>query len=202
MKWRGALPRLVGMVLDTAGHPSANASVIISGWQTRDTVTASSDGRFVSPFLPPSLYAVTAIESMFIGYGNFRPAMTGARQWGGEMEIEITEQPRSSLLPLMCARQAYLPGLGVVLGRAVNIDGAPAAELEVTASWTVADSSGSVERSRKFETHADGRFLVCGLPLDRAIRLRASTRHAGADVVIHAGSHDVIPVTLTLAPRP
>jgi hypothetical protein len=195
MKWRGSLSRVLGVVVDSVGHPVGGAAVLIGALQRRDTVFAADDGRFRSAFLASGVFAALAVESVFVDYPLPRPQLIGLRLPPGDTDIEIAIQPHRILLPFLCARQSYSPGLGIILGHAIHADGSPATELDVTVSWS-ANEGREVNRSGR--TNDEGRFVVCGVPPHQSVRLRATTRRESADLVVDVGDRDVIPARLTL----
>jgi hypothetical protein len=105
------------------------------------------------------------------------------------------------MLRALCVRDSYPPGNGVIIGRATTADGSPAEGLRVEASWLPSDG-GDREVSKHVDTRADGQFVICGVGLNRRVRVRASTRREVADFLIVTGESDVIPVSVALKARP
>jgi hypothetical protein len=198
--WRGTLPRLVGSVVDSAGTPISHAAVIVSGAEQRDTIFTGQDGGFVSPFFTQGIYSVSASESLFVGQRVMAALPVATRLWEGDSRLEVTLPPRKIILGLLCIGQSHVPGTGVILGRALSPDGEPEPGLSVIASWA-SNASGTLNVSKSIDTRDDGRFVICGLPPDQEIHLRASTRHTAAEIVVHTRGADAIPLLLSLAPR-
>lgn len=200
-KWRGTLPRVVGRVVDTAGNPAAAARVILAGWpRSRDTIVTGPDGQFVSPFLMGSNYAVFAVEGVFAGTGLVGSLPVNARTRGADTQVELVLPSRRAMLRTLCAGKPYTPGSGVIIGHATAADGSPADGVRVAASWAPPEPEPDISRS--VETGAHGQFVICGVALNRGVRVRASTRHESADVVLDVRGSDVIPLDLALKPRP
>ena len=107
--------------------------------------------------------------------------------------------PRGLLLRLLCVGQSYAPGTGVILGRVLDPDGAPAPKLGVQASWA-SNPNEKANVLKEVETRDNGHFAMCGVPLGQDVRVRASTRHTAGDVVVHIRDN-ATPVLLTLRPR-
>jgi hypothetical protein len=201
-KWRGTLPRFVGRVVDSAGKPAPGAVVLVAGWQnTRDTAVTGSDGRFVSPFLFSGVYAAFAVESVFVSTGMVGTQAMSARLLLADTQVQLTLPTRRAMLRALCVRDSYPPGNGVIIGRATTADGSPAEGLRVEASWLPSDG-GDREVSKHVDTRADGQFVICGVGLNRRVRVRASTRREVADFLIVTGESDVIPVSVALKARP
>lgn len=200
-KWRGSLPRFVGRVVDTTGKPAPGAIVLIAGWaRSRDTVVAGKDGRFVSPFILGGAYALFAVESVFVHTGLVGTQPFSGRAVGADTQVELSLPPRRNMLRAVCAGQEYQRGTGVIIGRATAPDGSPEEGLRVEASWF--DSTTERDASKRVDTRADGQFVICGVGLNRRVRVHALTRHEIADVMVDVGADDVIPVPLPLKPRP
>ena len=94
-----------------------------------------------------------------------------------------------------CGR-AYVntPGKAVILGRVVGVDGEPATDVRVDASWR-----GTV---RRVTTDDAGRFAICGAALHNEVDVNTSTRRHAASLRLPPVRDDVTGVTLVLRPKP
>ena len=173
MVWRGSLPAIVGTLVDTTGAPVAGALVWMM--KTGDTVTTTVDGRFAFPPVLPGVYAVLATDSTLAESGVVRTSynwvMLDRQQ---DAEIRVIFHPRATVLQMLC--ESYRPGTGVVLGRAFGADGSPLphARIDVWRRYL----ASNVELFRQDpggKAGDDGRFVVCGTPLDQHLRIRATS---------------------------
>jgi hypothetical protein len=199
--WRGTLPRATGILVQDDGSPAAGARVWMLN--THDTVTSGPDGRFVLPYMLPGLYYVLATDSVLVGFGLSRTPWTAvALSRNGDSNLRMRYHSRGEALRAACEGQRYRPGTGVVLARVVDKDGAPVADARIDV-WQRASPSDTTSRGsdRSGETSEDGDVVICGAPLDRALRVRATSGKESAEVSIDSFTTDVYVARLVLRPR-
>ena len=195
-QWHGALPRITGMLVDPDGAPVAGARVWMV--KTPDTVTTNADGRFELPYVLPGVYAVLATDSAFAASGVSRTSHYWVfldRDRGAD--IKLLFHPRSVILQQLCVGQSYVPGTGVVIGQVIGSAGSPLANAKIDVWRRI--QAGNVELFRQEEGGAageDGRFVICGTPLDQRLRIRAGDARESGEVLVDRWDGDVFVATL------
>ncbi len=197
-QWHGALPRITGVLTDSGGVPVAGARVWMV--QTQDTVSTNADGRFELPYVLPGVYAVLATDSTFASSGLSRTSQYWVyldRDRGAD--IKLLFHPRAVILQQLCRGQSYSSGTGVVIGQVLGTGGTPLANAKIDV-WR-RFQSGNVELFRQEEGGAageDGRFVICGTPLDQQLRIRATGTRESAEVLVDKWKDDVFIATLVV----
>lgn len=200
--WFGRLPRIGGIVTDSAGRPVAGARVWMM--ESGDTVTSGADGRFLLPPVLPTIRAVLASDSTFALAGLARTAhywVSLDRDTLRRSEIRLQMHPRSLVLDQLCRGQAYRSGTGVILGRAVTSTGTvmPNAQIDL---WRQVKSA-KVELFRNEPgglAGGDGRFVICGVPLDQKLRIRVSGGGEAGEILIERWTEEVYAATIVGKP--
>ncbi len=195
-KWHGTLPRITGVLTDTAGKPVEGARVWMM--KTTDTVSTDSAGRFELPYVTPGVYAVLATDSTFAASGLSRTA----HYWVSldrdrEEDIRLLFHPREEILQQLCLGQSYSAGTGVVIGQVIGIGGVPLANAKLDIWRRI--TSGNVELFRQEPGGAageDGRFVICGTPLDQQLRIRATDTRESGEITITRWKDEVFVATL------
>ena len=195
--WQGQLPHITGLLADSTGTPVAGARVWVM--KTGDTVTTGADGRFALPGLLPGLYAILATDSVLVESGVSR---TG-NNWvfldrEHDADIRVLFHPRAEILQQLCAAQTYHEGTGVVIGRVVTAGGLPVPNARIDL-WRRIKTANIELYHQEIGGHAgdDGRFVICGTPLDQPLRIRATGTVASSDVLI-TWKDDVFLATLVV----
>jgi hypothetical protein len=196
--WHGPLPRITGVLTEGTGVPVAGARVWMV--RTRDTVTTNADGRFELPYVMPGVYAVLAADSTFAPSGLSRTSHYWVSLERGRPEdIKLFLHPRSEILQQLCQGQTYSVGTGVVLGQVLGTDGMPLANAKIDVWRRV--KSGNVELYHQEDggtAGADGRFVICGTPLDEALRIRAAGTRESAEMIVDKWNDEVFVATLVV----
>jgi hypothetical protein len=196
--WHGPLPRITGVLTEGGGIPVAGARVWMA--KTRDTVITDADGRFELPYVLPGVYAVLASDSTFAPSGLSR----SSHYWvylerGRPEDIKLFLHPRSVILQQLCQAQTYSAGTGVVIGQVLGTGGMPLANAKIDVWRRI--TSGNVELYHQEgggTAGADGRFVICGTPLDEALRIRASGTRESAEIIIDKWKDEVFMATLVV----
>jgi Carboxypeptidase regulatory-like domain len=194
--WHGTLPRISGVLTDSDGTPVVGARVWMA--KTGDTVTTTEDGRFSLPHVMPGVYAVQATDSTFAASGLSRTS----HYWvfvdrSRDADIHIVYHPRSEILVQLCQGQTYREGTGVVLGRVVGTGGVPLANAKIDIWRRI--QTGNVElfhQEAGGAAGADGRFVVCGAPLNQKLRIRATDARASGEIIVDSWKDEVVVATL------
>lgn len=170
---------LRGVVYDSllTSAPLRNAEVFLDG--TELSSTTDSTGRFVFENLAPGTYSVgvghPALDSL--GFASVRRRVVLN---DGETLIQLGPPSDRALFRASCADGGE--DVGLLMGsvrRAEN--GAPVGNAEVRAEWAV--SSLVLGRTKALEAQtasvavrsdASGRYLLCGVPSDVAVAVRAT----------------------------
>lgn len=196
--WHGGLPRITGVLADSAGKPVEGARVWMV--KTPDTVTTDADGRFALPYVLPGVYAVLATDSTFAPSGVSRTS----HYWvyldrDRDADIKLLFHDRVEILQQLCLGQPYSAGTGVVIGQVVGVGGLPAANAKIEVWRRI--QAGNVELHHQEPGGAageDGRFVICGSPLDQQLRIRATDSRESGEITIDRWTDAVFVATLVL----
>jgi hypothetical protein len=196
--WHGALPRITGVLTDSAGVPVAGARVWMV--KTPDTVSTNADGRFELPYVMPGVYAVLATDSALSPSGLSRTSHYWVyldRDRGAD--IKLLFHPRSEILQQLCQGQTYSAGTGVVIGQVLGTGGVPLANARIDVWRRI--KTGNVELFHQEPGGAageDGRFVICGTPLDQQLRIRATDTRQSSEITIDTWKDEVFVATLVV----
>jgi hypothetical protein len=195
-RWRVSDFALVGEVQDEGGRPVAGARV----WTDRglDTVVTDVAGHFDFPYATAGIYTLFASDSALASVGAFRagpqPAMSMLGNMGRPIVLEL--RPRLSAVDPSC-HSNQKGDSGILVGRVVDSagDAAAAARVEL-----VGGSAGDTARLVDY-TDAQGRFTVCGAPLDRPLHVRVTGEEGNhADITVDAWNERLVTRAATLKP--
>lgn len=185
---------LTGVVFDSVDHkPLGSASVFLVG--TALAATTDAGGRYVLDSVPEGSYRIDFESATLDTIGltpNPRPAVVRA---GTVDTVNLFVPSVTTLLDAMCPASHAAGGESILVGSVHDAGtGAPVAAATVTLSW----SDISVAHARILQTNhqvpavsaADGSYVVCGLPGDAVVSVRAvaAGRASGAlqvDVPAH-----------------
>jgi hypothetical protein len=158
-----------GTVVDSvSGKPVPKARVGI--YSTALEAVADSLGRFVFSDVPAGDRALTihtaSLDSLNASYTV--PVLVS----GATTTVSVRVPSALQLAAMACGGRGYGQG-GVVLGK-LKVAGDSTAALSgtVSAEWPTA---GATSKSISSTVDAHGRFALCGVPLETALSLRAST---------------------------
>jgi hypothetical protein len=196
--WHGSLPRITGVLTDGAGSPVERARVWMV--KTSDTVTTNADGRFELPYVMPGVYAILATDSTFAASGLSRTS----RYWvyvdrDRDADIELVFHERAEILQQLCVGQSYSAGAGVVIGQVIRAAGLPAANAKIEVWRRIKSANVELIRHDSSGTAGeDGRFIICGAPLDQQLRIRATYTRESGEITIDKWKDEVFVVTLVV----
>jgi hypothetical protein len=186
------------VLTDGVGNPVVGARVWMV--KTSDTVTTDAGGRFSLPYVLPGVYAVLATDSALATSGLSRTS----HYWvfvdrDHDAEIRLLFHPRSEILGQLCQGQSYQEGTGVVLGRVISDGGTPRANAKIDVWRQI--KSGNIELFRQEPSGAagaDGRFVICGVPLTQQLRIRATDTRDSGEIIIGEWKDEVMVATLVV----
>jgi hypothetical protein len=203
---------LDGAVLDSlSGNGIAGARVrvlesateAVTDARGRFSLSGVLPGRYVLEIHTPWLDSLATTRRVPMSFTSSAPP------------VEVRVPSAAQLIGSICgaAGSAGGGGGGVVIGRALLRDSAGAPSARIVAEWTPAATSGDgaaadtmVNVMRRIEARASssGAFRLCGLPLNTAVRLRAtadSAETADASVIQVPAAGRIAHADLTLDPR-
>ena len=198
-KWKAPLPRISGRVTLANGQPADAARVWLE--DTSDSTTTAADGSFSFPPVMPGRYFVLAADTTLAKIGIIRG-------WGGAIvgpgdsaSVDVYYSGMSELIKGECKDQSIPDGTGVMFGRLKDEDGSPLSDGRVAATWSNdAPGNGRSKPDRVQNADEEGRFAICGAPLDRPVRLRAKRDDVQVDANVKM-SGNVTALVLVLRPQ-
>jgi hypothetical protein len=198
-KWAAPLPRISGRVALADGSAAGAARVWLE--DTSDSTTTAADGSFSFPPVMPGRYFVLAADTTLAKIGL-------TRGWGGTVvgpgdsaSVDVYYFGMSELIKGQCKDQSIPAGTGVMFGRLKDLGGSPLSEGRVAATWSDDGSgNGRSKPDRVENADEEGRFAICGAPLDRPVRLRAQRDDVQADADVKMKG-DVTALVLVLRPQ-
>jgi hypothetical protein len=194
--WHGRLPHVTGLLTDTAGAPVPGARVWMV--KTSDTVTTNEAGRFELPYVLPGVYAVLATDSALAPSGMSRTS----HYWlyldrDHDADIRLLFHPRSVILEQLCQGQPYAAGTGVVIGQVVGFGGLPLPNAKIEVWRRIKAQKVELFHQEPGGTAGeDGRFVICGTPLDQVLRIRASDARESGEIIVDKWKDEVFVATL------
>jgi hypothetical protein len=197
--WEASLSRISGRVALANGQPAGAARVWLE--DTSDSTTTAADGSFSFPRVMPGRYFVLAADTTLAKIGLIRG-------WGGtivspgdDASVNVYYFGMSELIKGQCKDQLIPVGTGVMFGRLKDEGGTPLSEGRIAATWSDDGSGNGGSKPDRVENADDeGRFAICGAPLDRPVRLRAKRDDVQADADVKMKG-DVTALVLVLRPQ-
>ena len=173
---------LEGSVLDSlSGEGIAGARVRLL--ETATEATTDARGHFILPGILPGRYVLEVHTPWLDSLSMSRRVPLSLTE--SEPPVDVRVPSAARLIGSICGASTAETnaGGGIVIGRALLRDSAAAANALVIAEWTsratgndgaAADSTPNVMRRIEARASPSGAFRVCGLPLNTAVRLRAT----------------------------
>jgi hypothetical protein len=198
---------LRGVVWDsTRAIPLAGARVALSGVGFE---TATDDrGRFVLDEVPPGVFTAVFDHPRLDSLGVQVTGREVEVVAGHTAEVRLAVPSTASLSLARCRVEEGETG-GAVLSGTVRdaTTGEPVPGATVRVEWQEVEATEPVVRAsdRWFEVRTDeeGRYTACGVPLDEAVRVRASflgVDGAAAEVGFDAVAHSALDLEIELPP--
>ena len=183
--WTGKRYSLAGAVLDSAsGDGLAGARVRLLG--TGLEVTTDANGRFAIPGVLLGSYELDVHTASLDSLNTSRRLPVSFAE--GDARLEVRVPSVRQVIGSICGAAAGRgDSTGILIGRVGLRDSPTVANAVVVAEWTAPSQAGHVAApdmgaslGRRVEVHAapNGAFRICGLPVNTAVRLRASAERA------------------------
>ena len=175
---RAARGSVRGTVWDsTRAGPLADATVLLAG--TEYSAQTDSLGRFVIDALPNGVFTAqfshARLDSLDIGSPEAEVEVTAGRP--AELQLAIPSEA-AILLAACAAEEQDAPG-SVVSGMVTDrTRGASIPGATVRVQWQEVETAGTRVQARNewldVTTDEDGRYVVCGVPIDELVHVHAS----------------------------
>jgi hypothetical protein len=168
--------------------PVANAIVTLVG--TPDTILTNAAGQFELVAIPGK-YNLSVTDTALHSYVQSRlvsQSVDAVRAQTTSVHVELA--PIGEVIEDVCRGVQVYDGESVLLGHVFAPDRGRIPDAVVTTTWlepyaVIGDAVATRTARRDSDVDAEGRFVVCGIPRDRAARLRlASGKDALADTTI------------------
>jgi hypothetical protein len=191
--WRAPGAAVIGKVSEH-GTQRAVAHVVVTFEGTSDTLSTDSAGHFASNVMIPGRYTMHVTDTALAALGRDRSDTHVVEIVSGHVTVQDAELPSyNESIAQVCRGASSESNSGMLIGRVTlpAIMKIRAGDARIKANWTlesdraVAGSKlGGFANQRDGNLDARGRFVICGLPLDRAIRLHLSASAASADTTL------------------
>ncbi len=169
-----------------------------------DTVRTDSVGRFVMPAMPAGTYTLLASDTLLVKAGVSRTGPTHLLIGEGQnVDVSVQFHSRADVLEQMCKGQHYTLGQGVMLGQVTDSTSSPRPNARIELWRRIQSRNTELFREEvSGEAGDDGRFIICGLPRDQLLRVRATQVDDTAETLVDARKEEVSLVTLRLKRKP
>lgn len=183
----GAQGSIAGTVYDSLGRAGPLPHAVVVLVERSRYVTSDSRGRFVIDSVPAGRYSLAVLH----------PSLDSLDLEVTPVPVEVTANHRSTVTlttpsagtvyTLLCARPQE-SHTGVVVGTVRNMDdGSPLAGVVVLTDWSelAIKAAGATRQTERAEATADsaGRYVLCGVPTDVTLELRAGVGDQVAGLV-------------------
>jgi hypothetical protein len=206
--WREEPTGITGTVTQRGGAtPIPNALVTLTG--TADTTSTDDRGEFsLTTTMVPGRYSVVVADTTL---GAFTPPRTESRvvdvRRGQVTELRAQLLSARDAVAQICRGQKLLPHTTTIAGRVILRDGSPPADGVVRATWqsgygTAGDIVSIASAERSITLDSEGRFLLCGVTLERPVNLRLTSRAGIADTTVRSYETLLKSVEWRPTPRP
>jgi hypothetical protein len=189
-RWQAQRSAVSGIVVGKGtGAPIAHALVTVGG--TSDTVVTDDSGRFRIETLP-GRYVVEATDTTLASFvaPRSQSAPVAIRR-GAESTVRLEVAPTQKAIEAVCRDERIPAGSGMITGSVAFSAAEPPSDLRITAVFQdISSATSAVQRTQTISPDDRGRFVVCGVPRDRRIRL---TLHAAKRAV--ADTSVIVPPT-------
>lgn len=183
----GAQGSIAGTVYDSLGRVGPLPHAVVVLVERSRYVTSDSRGRFVIDSIPAGRYSLAVLH----------PSLDSLDLEVTPMPVEVTANHRSTVtLATPSAGTVYArlcvgrmePHTGVVVGQVRTVgDGTPLAGAVVQTEWSelAIKAAGATRQTERAETTTDpaGRYVMCGVPTDVTLEVRAGAGDQVAGLV-------------------
>ena len=180
--WRASLRRISGMLVGQLGRPVVGARVWL--WNAPDTTVSDSAGVYVLDDVIPGVYLVLAADSDLADVGVIQGRRAVDVRAADHLEASVLVVPSGQIVGGRCRGQSMPAQTGALLGRVVDVSGAPQSEVRIEAVWSgsASEDARGAKPDRVTKSDDEGRFAICGAPLGGVVRLHAASGAQSADV--------------------
>lgn len=204
--WTDIPTGVSGTVKERKGdRGAAHALITLEG--TTDTTTADGAGRFTLVPLIPGRYSVIATDTSFSGYVAERKDSKVVDVGRGQVvAAELLVTPTAEVLAQICKDQRSGPQTTTLFGHITLPGGGAPRDASIRAVWLadVAFVGGTVaanDRAWTTDVDAAGRFSVCGIALQRPVKLKFTQGLATADTTVMLDNGERNSFTWHVTPR-
>lgn len=195
--WREGPSGIVGTVTQQVTNRALPFALItLAG--TADTVMADARGEFTMTPVLPGRYTIVVADTTLEGFAE--PRVESRRidvARGAFTKHNAQFESTTGVLAKACAGQKIRPHTTTLIGHVLLPDGTAPRRATVRATWQADYNGGSTvevkggpvtvtngQQDADVDDH--GRFLVCGVALERPIRLRFTVGSSSADTTLVA----------------
>ena len=205
--WREEPTGITGSVAQRGGAaPIPNALVTLTG--TADTTSTDDRGDFSLTAMVPGRYSVVVADTTL---GAFTPPRTESHvvdvRRGQVTEVRAQLLSARDAIAQICRGQKLLPNTTTIAGRVLLPGGSPPPAGVVRATWqsdygAVGDLISIASAERSITLDSEGRFLLCGVALERPVHLVLTSSAGVADTTVRSYETLLKSVDWRPAPRP
>jgi hypothetical protein len=183
--WRAQRSAVTGVVVEKgSGTPIPYGLVTLAG--TEDTVRTDEGGRFRIETVP-GRYMIEASDTTLAKYVAPRSRSTSVEvRRGDEATVRLEVPSRQNAIDAVCGNARLPAGSAMITGAVAFSTGELPRDLRMTAVFQdILATTEAVQRTQMITPDDHGRFIVCGVPRDRMVRLTLfDTKHPVADTSV------------------
>jgi len=205
--WQDPATGISGTITEKgSGKPATRSIATVEG--TTDTVTTNEHGTFSLVPLPPGRYSIVLADTALQAYTDVRRQTRQITVARGSVANVRAEVPAiRDIVTMLCSdlHQRPLQSSTTTIAGRIAPQGEPLGrKAKVRAQWQ-ADFEQSqqgtkiVKGQQESDVDDHGRFLVCGVALDRPVNLHVDVGSRGADTTVI--THDTLLANVDWAPR-
>jgi hypothetical protein len=195
--WREGPMGIAGSVTQRSTHDAVPfARITLAG--TADTVTADAHGEFTMTPVLPGRYMIVVADTTLQSFAG--PRVDSRRidvARGALTTYTVQLEPSATVLAKACKGLRVRAHTGTLMGRVILPDGTAPRNAAVRATWQAEYNGGSnvevaggavtiTNSVQDADTDEHGWFLVCGVAIERPVRLRLTIGDRSADTTVVA----------------
>ena len=192
---RPALGRIDGVVTDSVHASALPGALVLLARRNADTMlsrstTTDTAGHFTFDSLPPGDYVVALESAMLDSLELSMPPRSVTVAPNDPTHVDLSIPSGVTLRALVCPGTLLPTGIGTLIGRVSDAStGRPLRGAVLTIGWSVTSvdpvtlRSTNAPQGTRVESDSLGRFLVCGVPTDTYLDVRA-TRDAYTEALL------------------